>query len=34
MGFYLSKPNTDKETITGSCKKFNYVVSGMQGRFF
>ena len=31
MGFYLSKPITEKETITGDCSKFNYVLSGMQG---
>lgn len=31
MGFYLSKPITEKETIQGQCKKFNHVVSGMQG---
>jgi len=31
MGFYLSKPITEKETITGNCSKFNYVLSGMQG---
>lgn len=32
MGFYLSKPITEKETITGDCSKFNYVLSGMQGK--
>lgn len=31
MGFYLTKPITEKETVTGECPKFNYVLSGMQG---
>ncbi len=34
MGFYLSKPITEKETIIGDCSKFNYVLSGMQGSHF